>query len=133
MGQPRILFADDHLPMHEMVRRILEPEFEVVATVADGHELIKAAQEDRPDVLVVDISMPGLDGIQAVKRLQNGDEAWTVVFLSTHTDHGLVKSALEAGALGYVLKLKAAEELPLAIHEALAGRSFVSPTIRDAA
>jgi len=126
----RIVFADDHRSMHGLLNRILGAEFEIVAAVSDGLALIEAAREHQPDVLVVDISMPELDGIQAVKRLQEEGENFPVVFLTTHTEAALVEQALKTGALGFVLKVHAADELALAIRETPAHRSFVSPAVR---
>lgn len=124
----RVVFADDHAGIHPLVRRILEPQFEVVDAVFDGRALVDSAERHAPDVLVVDIAMPHLNGIDAVRRLSPQSKA-AVVFLTTHADGALLSQALEAGARGYVLKAAAAADLVPAIHAALRGERFVSAAV----
>ncbi len=129
MSKPRILIADDHRILAEGLRGLVEPEFEVVAIVANGRELIAAAKKLRPDVVVADISMPSLGGIEAAAQLRDHGIATKVVFLTQHQDVAYARHAMEAGAMGYVLKHSASAELVTAIREALRGRSYVSPMI----
>jgi len=116
--------------MRENIRRVLEPEFEVVGAVADGQALIAEATRIDPDVLLVDISMPAPDGIQAVTQLRKLGSTARVVFLTVEEDPNWVRAALRAGGLGYVIKMSMAAELQTAIRDACAGRIFVSPSIR---
>ena len=125
----RVLLADDHEPMLDRVERLLEKEFEVVGTVRDGQAALEAVAELRPDVLILDISMPVLDGLQAALRLKQKKSKVRIVFLTVHEDPDFAREALATGALGYVAKPRLATDLSLAIKEVLAGRSFVSPSI----
>src|SRR5262249_44207663 len=109
--------------------RLLQPEFEVVKTVADGQALLKEAARLEPDVLVLDISMPVLNGIEAARQLRAAGSRARIVFLTVHQDPEYVHAALAAGAQGYVAKSQLATDLLLALRETLADRSFVSPSI----
>ena len=129
MKRARILLADDHKIVAAGLKGILEPEFELVGTVQDGRALLKAARELRPDVIVVDISMPLLNGIEAVRQLKKANDHAKVVFLTMHPDVTYASRAFEAGASGYVLKHSAPAELVTAIREALKGRTYVTPMI----
>jgi DNA-binding NarL/FixJ family response regulator len=122
----RILLADDHRILLELVRSLLEPTFEIVGRVEDGESLIEAAGQLRPDVIITDISMPKLNGIEAAYRLKESGSASKIVFLTAHGDADFVQAALETGALAYVNKLRINTDLLIAIREALAGRTFVS-------
>jgi len=127
--KPTLLLADDHAIVIEGLRKLLQPEFELVGAVGDGWALLEAAEKSRPDVIVVDVSMPLLNGIDAVRRLYRDGCQSKVVILSMHMDAELATEALRAGASGYVLKHSATEVLCNAIWEVLAGRTFVSPRI----
>ncbi len=129
MKRARVLLADDHKIVAAGLKGILEPEFELVGTVQDGRALLKAARELRPDVIVVDISMPLLNGIEAVRQLKKANDRAKVVFLTMHPDVTYASRAFEAGASGYVLKHSAPAELLTAIREALQGRTYVTPMI----
>lgn len=129
--RPRILLADDHLLMLEGLRELLAPEFDVVGAVDSGRAALACAEELKPDVLVADISMPSLNGIELARRLRNSHPACRLVFLTMHKDAGLLKQALWAGAFGYVLKRSAVHELKAAIREALRGHVYVSPAAGD--
>ncbi len=129
MRRPRVLLADDHKIVAEGLRRLLEPEFELVGIVEDGRALVAAAQKLNPDVIVADISMPLLNGIEAVRQLKKGTSQAKVVFLTMHLDVTYTTRALEAGASGYVLKHSAPSELITAIREALKGRIYLTPMI----
>jgi DNA-binding NarL/FixJ family response regulator len=129
MNRARILIADDHAMIIEGLRHILESEFDLVDTVGDGRALLDASNKLHPDVIVVDISMPVLNGIDAIRQIKKNDPHTKVVFLTMHSDVTYAKEAFEAGASGYVLKHSAPDELVTAIHEALKGRTYVTPMI----
>jgi DNA-binding NarL/FixJ family response regulator len=123
------LIADDHRMMAEGLRGLLEPKFELVGIVADGRELVASAKELRPDVIVADVTMPLLNGIEAAAELRRSGVSAAVVFLTMHRDVAYARRALKAGALGFVLKHSAPGELVEAIREALDGKTYVSPAI----
>ena len=129
MKRARVLLADDHRIIVEGLRGILEPEFELVGAVEDGRALVAAAQKLNPDVIVADISMPLLNGIEAAQQLKRANSPAKIIFLTMHPDVTYATRALEAGALGYVLKHSASSELIAAIREALKGRVYVTPMI----
>jgi DNA-binding NarL/FixJ family response regulator len=129
MTRPRIVIADDHQILAEGLRGILEPEFDVVAVVADGRALVAAAHEQQPDVIVADVSMPSLSGIEAATQLRAQGIKAPVVFLTMHQEIGYARRAIEAGAAGYVLKHAAAAELVTAVRGALRGQTYVTPMI----
>ena len=126
MSRPRVLLADDHPVILSKVRRWLLTEFEVVGTVEDGQALLSAAAELKPDVVILDITMPGINGIEAAKQLRQAGSPTKIIFLSIHSDPDFQSEALATGALGYVLKSRFSLDLIPAIHEALADRTFVS-------
>jgi DNA-binding NarL/FixJ family response regulator len=125
----RVLLADDHKIVLDGLRSLLEPEFELAGMVEDGRALVSATQHLRPDVIVVDISMPLLNGIEAVRQIKKFDKQVKVIFLTMHPDVTYAIRAIEAGAAGYVLKHSASSELLTAIHEAMKGRTYVTPMI----
>jgi DNA-binding NarL/FixJ family response regulator len=129
MSRTRILIADDHKILAEGVRGLLEPEFEVVAVVSDGRELIDAAKTHLPDIIVSDITMPSLSGIEAAVQLRDAGVAAKFIFLTMHSDVAYARRALEAGAAGYVLKHSVSSELVTAIREAIQGRTYITPMI----
>ena len=129
MSRARILLADDHDEMRDQTRRLLEHEFEVLNTVENGVALLETAARLQPDICVLDISMPLLNGIETANRLKQNGSTAKIVFLTIHEDLDFVRAALNAGALGYVLKRRMASDLRTAIKEALAGRTFISASI----
>jgi DNA-binding NarL/FixJ family response regulator len=129
MSKPRVLVADDHRILAEGLRGLLEPEFELVAVVADGRELVAAGRKHHPDAIVADVTMPSLNGIEAAVQLREAGVPAKVIFLTMHRDVAYARRALEAGASGYVLKHSASSELLTAIREALQGRTYVTPMI----
>ena len=129
MQKIKVLVADDHRILAEGLRRLLEPTFELVAIVENGHEMIAAAKELKPDVIVADISMPLLNGIDAVSEIRSAGIQAKIIFLTMHAEAIYARRALAAGASGYVLKHSAPSELVFAIQQALAGRQFVTPTV----
>jgi DNA-binding NarL/FixJ family response regulator len=129
MSKPRILIADDHQILAEGLRGLLEPEFEVVAVVADGRELVAAAKKHVPDIIIADITMPALNGIEAAVHLRDLGVKAKVVFLTMHRDVAYARRAMEAGAAGFVLKHSVASELVTSVREALRGQTYVTPMI----
>ncbi len=129
MRRPRVLLADDHEAFLAVEVRLLEPEFEIVTTAHDGREALEEAARLGPDALILDVSMPGLGGIEAARQLQASGSLAKVVFLTVHGDPDYVRAGLAAGAMGYVIKSRLASDLIPALREALAGRTFVSPSI----
>jgi DNA-binding NarL/FixJ family response regulator len=129
MSRPSVLLADDHRMVAEGVKRLLEEEFELMGVVEDGRQLVETARRLRPDVIVADIAMPHLNGIEALVQLKRDDPEVRVVFLTMHKDAAYARRALEAGARGYVLKHSAQAELFLAVRAALDGNTFISPTL----
>src|SRR5262245_39241739 len=133
MYRARVLLADDHPIVAQGLVSLLQPEFEVVGTVADGQALLDAARHFRPDVITTDIAMPGLGGLEALRRLSAEGLAPRVVFLTMFADARLAAEALRAGASGYVPKEAAGEELLQAVREVLQGRTYLTPRLaRDA-
>jgi len=131
MTKPRVLIADDHVLVVEALRKMLEPEVDLVGAVENGWDLLEAAARLRPDVIVLDISMPLLNGIEAARQLQRTLPGTRLIFLTMHGDPTYVKEALRLGASGYVLKKSAFSELRTAIHEAMEGRTYVTPLVRQ--
>ncbi|HTO56322.1 MAG TPA: response regulator transcription factor, partial [Pseudomonadales bacterium] len=131
MSRLRVLLADDHRIVAEGLRRLLETEFELLDLVEDGAALLAAAEQHKPDVVVADIGMPRMNGIDAVIELKKTQPDVRVVFLTMHRDPAYLERARAAGALGFVLKHSAAEELVTAVHEAIAGRAYVTPALID--
>jgi DNA-binding NarL/FixJ family response regulator len=129
MTKPRVLLADDHRMVAEGLRGLLTEEFELVGIVEDGRAMVAAARELRPDVIVADISMPLLNGIDALGPLKHDNPGVRVVFLTMHRDAAYARRALEAGAAGFVLKHSAPAELVLAVRAALQGRTFITPDL----
>jgi len=127
--RPRVLLADDHRIVAEGLRGLLEPEFEVVAVVEDGKALLEAARSLQPEVVVADITMPLINGIEVTSRLAKEQPGVKVVILTMHREEAYARRALEAGAAGYVLKIAAPGELILAIRAALSGKVFVTPEL----
>jgi DNA-binding NarL/FixJ family response regulator len=125
----RLLLAEDHQEMRKMIVRILEREFDVVGAVGDGQALLEAESRLKPDVCVIDISMPFLSGIETAILLRQSGSLVKIVFLTVHAQDMFVEAAMEAGALGYVLKPRMASDLRLAVQEAFSGRPFVSPSL----
>ena len=127
--RPRLLLADDHTMLLDAFRRLLEPRCEIVGTAGDGHELIDLAAKARPDVIVLDISMPRLNGMDACARLCRKIPELKLIFLTVHEDPDLAVEAIRLGASGYLLKSSAAAELFTAIEQALAGKLYITPLL----
>lgn len=129
----RILLADDHKILRDGLRAILSKEHDmlVVGEAEDGREAVALARSQSPDVVVMDISMPGLNGVEATRRVREASPAVKVVGLSMHADPRYVHALFDAGAVGYLLKNAAAEELVLALRAVIGGRTYVSPGVAD--
>ena len=132
MTRPRVLLADDHRIVAQGLKSILSAEFDLAGVVEDGQAMVEAAKTLQPDVIVADVTMPVLNGIDALEKLRQDGVTIPVVFLTMHGDAGYARRALRAGAAGYVLKVAAPEELVQAIRVALDGGTFVSPTLARA-
>jgi DNA-binding NarL/FixJ family response regulator len=130
MAKTRVLVADDNSPMRERIVSMLESEFDVVKAVSDGNAVVVGVEQLRPDVVVLDISMPVLNGIEAAKRVTELNGTTKIVFVTVKTDALIVQAALATGALGYVLKPRMGLDLIAAIKSALAGRRFVSTGLK---
>ena len=127
MAGPTVLIADDHAIVAEGLRLLLKGHCELVGTVGDGPSLVAAALELRPDIVVADISMPGFDGIEAVRRLRAQGLTSKVIMLTMYADIDVAEEAMASGANGYVIKHSAGEELLTAIREVSEGRTFMTP------
>lgn len=132
MKRTRILLADDHTIVSAGLRRLLEPENEVIGIVEDGLALLKAAAELRPDLVIVDIGMPLLNGLDAVREVKKNAPATKIIFLTMDPDIDVACEALQVGVSGYLLKTSGENELLSAVHCVLRGTSYVAPEIRRA-
>jgi DNA-binding NarL/FixJ family response regulator len=129
MSRPRVLLADDHRIVSDGLKSLLADDFDLVGVVEDGEELIPAAKTLSPDVIIADISMPKMSGIEAVGQLKRDNPSVKVVFLTMHQDPAYAQRAVAAGGDGYVVKQAAVGELVLAVRAALRGQTFISPSI----
>jgi len=124
-----VLLADDHRMVAEGLKALLPDEFDLVGVVEDGRAMIEAAEKLRPDVIVADITMPNLNGFEALARLRKSHPSIKVIFLTMHQNAAYARRALEAGASAFVVKHAAPEELVLAVHAALNGKIFITPSL----
>jgi DNA-binding NarL/FixJ family response regulator len=129
MAKPRVVIADDHQLLLDGIQKILEPEFDVVETVRDGRAAVDAFDRLRPDVLLLDVGLPLLNGIEAARQVKRMAPAARILFVTVHPDRVYVEEALRAGGSGYVLKQATARELVDAIRTVLQGRVYVSPGV----
>jgi DNA-binding NarL/FixJ family response regulator len=127
VSRVRVLLADDHRIVAEGLKSLLVPEFDLIGVVEDGRAMVAAAKELKPDVIVADITMPHLNGIEALEEVKKFDPMVRVIFLTMHRDVVYARHAFEAGAAGFVLKHSAPEELVLAVRAAAHGRTFITP------
>jgi DNA-binding NarL/FixJ family response regulator len=125
----RVVLADDHAIVLDGLRRILEPEVNVVGTATDGRQLVRIIGEFKPELAVADISMPLLNGLEALRQCKSAHLHTRFIFLTANLEVGLATEAFRLGAAGYVLKVAAGEELVTAIKEVLAGRTYITPRI----
>jgi DNA-binding NarL/FixJ family response regulator len=131
MGQPRVLLADDHALLLGAFEKLLTPECEIVGQVSDGRALVAAAEELKPDVVVLDIVMPHLNGLEAGRQIKKMMRNVKLVFLTMNDDEELVSEAFRAGASAYVLKQSAPSELIMAIREVGLGRTYITPLVTE--
>jgi DNA-binding NarL/FixJ family response regulator len=129
MSKPRVLLADDHTLMLGGLTKLLEPWCEIVGSVTDGRALVEAAASSRPDLAIVDISMPLLNGIEAAQRVKEVSPETKLIIVSMHDATAYVQAAFKAGASGYLLKRSATDELEQAIRTVLAGNYYVTPLL----
>jgi DNA-binding NarL/FixJ family response regulator len=129
LNRARVLLADDHSLVLDRVNSLLSSSFEVVGSVTNGRELIAAGMRLEPDVIVADITMPVISGIEAAHQLRQTGCAAKFVFLTIHADNEFMDACRAEGALGYVIKTRMKTDLIPAIHAALAGQTFVSPSV----
>ena len=127
----RVVLADDHCEVIAKIRGILGDQFEVVEAAENGRQAVNAVLTLDPDVLVTDISMPLLNGLQAARRIQNANSRVKIIFVTIHEDQDFIAAAFSAGAMGYVTKRRLSTDLVFAIQEALKGNTFVSNSIRS--
>lgn len=132
MKKPTVLLADDHKIVLDGLSGLLAPAFELVGVVTNGLDLVAQAAQLQPDLIIADISMPLLNGIDALRQIKTNQPAAKVVFLTMHPDVTYLSRALEAGAAGYVLKHAASDELVTALQAALRNEVFISPEVRPA-
>ncbi len=130
MTRKRILLADDHAEMLQELRTLLDPEYEVVAAVENGQKLVEAATQFKPDLIVSDISMPGMTGFEAVAKIREAGISSKIIFLTVQSSSAYLKRARALGADGYVLKVYTNEQLPVAISSVLTGTPYFSPQLR---
>jgi DNA-binding NarL/FixJ family response regulator len=131
--KPRLLLADDHALVLEGLCTLLERDFEIVGTATEGRELLALAKQTRPDAILVDISMPNLNGIEAMRQIRSEMPEARIIVLTQYTDPHYVQAAFRAGASGYVVKQSAGSELRTAVHQVLAGRFYLAPAIAQKA
>ena len=125
----RILIAEDHNLVAELCKRLLETEFDVIGTVSNGLALVRAATELKPDLILVDVFMPTLNGLEAGKRVKEMSPAVKLVYLTVNSDPGVAAEAFHRGASGYLLKTCACSELVVAVREVLRGNTYISRTL----
>lgn len=131
MAKPRVILADDHTMLVEAFEKLLSPECEIVAKVADGRALVAAVQTHHPDVVVLDVAMPLLNGLDAARQIKQIDRSVRLVFVTMNEDPDLAAEAFRAGGAAYLLKRSAGSELLTAIREAMKHRSYVTPLVTE--
>jgi DNA-binding NarL/FixJ family response regulator len=129
MKKPTVILADDHTLVLEGFRRLLETHCELLATVGDGQALLQAVARHRPDIVILDISMPVMNGIEAARALKAKFPSIKLVFVTMHADPAYIRAAFQAGASGYILKQSLGDELSQALHTVLQEQTYVTPLI----
>jgi DNA-binding NarL/FixJ family response regulator len=130
MGRPRLLIADDHPLILEGLRRLLENEYDIIGAASDGRSLVATAERQRPDVVLVDIAMPLLNGIEAIRQMRAALPHTRAIVITQQTGRQYIQEAFRAGAYGYVIKQSAAAELVTAIRQVIRGHLYVSESLR---
>jgi DNA-binding NarL/FixJ family response regulator len=131
MAKPRVILADDHTLILEAFEKLLAPECDIVARVTDGRALIEAVKEHRPDIVVLDLGMPLLNGLDAARQIKQNDKTVRLVFVTMNEDPDIAAEAFRAGGSAYLLKRSAGSELLTAIREAMRNRSYVTPLVTE--
>jgi DNA-binding NarL/FixJ family response regulator len=129
MKKPTVILADDHTLVLEGFRRLLDTHCELLATIGDGQALLQAVAQHRPDIVILDISMPVMNGIEAARTLKAKFPSMKLVFVTMHADPAYLRAAFQAGASGYILKQSLSDELTQALHTVLRGQTYVTPLI----
>jgi DNA-binding NarL/FixJ family response regulator len=129
LSQPRVLLADDQAEMLAEIRSLLLPDYEIVGTASGGAELVEAAQRLQPDLIISDISMPGMTGFEAAAEIRASGLATKLIFLTVQSSPAYLKKAHSLGADGYVLKVYSNEQLPEAVSQVLQGKQYFSPQL----
>jgi len=129
MSKARVLLAEDHVLVSEGLTKLLEDDFCLVGTVVDGRALIQAVQKLSPDIAIIDISLPLLNGLEAARQIKKCEPQTKIVFLTMHAEDEYIKEAFQTGASGYILKSSATAELVFALHEVHRGNTYISPSI----
>lgn len=129
MKKPTVILADDHTLVLEGFRRLLEAQCELLSTVGDGQALLKAVAQQPPDIVILDISMPVMNGIEAARALKSQFPSVKLLFVTMHADPAYIRAAFQAGASGYILKQSLGDELTQALHAVLRGHTYVTPLI----
>ena len=131
MAKPRVILADDHTLILEAFEKLLAPECDIIAKVTDGRALIEAVKEHRPDIVVLDLGMPLLNGLDAARQIKQNDRSVKLVFVTMNEDPDIAAEAFRAGGSAYLLKRSAGSELLTAIREAMRNRSYVTPLVTE--
>ena len=129
MHRPRVILADDHTIVREGIALLIAPEVQLVATVSNGKDLVESVRKLQPEIVVADLTMPGLGGLEAMRMLRREGSPARFVILTVHADPAIAAEAIRAGASGYVVKEAAGEELLQAIRQAAGGRTYLSPMV----
>lgn len=124
MSRPRVLLADDDSRIRQAIEQILTPDYEIVAAVGDGRAAVESVERHRPDVVLLDISMPGMNGFKVARQLRQSTPETQIIFVTSQTDAAYVEEAFQAGAAAYVAKRSMRSDLSTAIREVLSGRTY---------
>ncbi len=129
MKKIRILLAEDHILVGEGLSKLLEKDFALIGTASDGRALVQMVKDHTPDIAIIDITLPLLNGLEAARQIKKHEPHTKIIFLTMHSEDKFVQEAFKAGGLGYILKQSATTELVFAIHEVNQGRTYISPSV----